>query len=60
MRTYLRIAQLYLEDSDAMEAETYVNRASLLQAECKAEELQILYKVRRSNSHFNFLILFIS
>lgn len=46
MKTYLRIAQLYLEDSDAVEAETYVNRASLLQAECKSEQLLILYKVK--------------
>jgi len=46
MKTYLRIAQLYLEDSDAVEAETYVNRASLLQAECKSEQLLILYKAQ--------------
>lgn len=48
MKTYLKIAQLFLEDDDAVEAEAYVNRASLLQAECKSEELQILYKVSGS------------
>jgi len=45
MKTYLRIAQLYLEDDNPVEAETYVNRASLLQSDCKSDELQILYKV---------------
>lgn len=45
MRIYLRIAQLYLESGDAVEAEAYVNRASLLQTEAKSEELQIMYKV---------------
>lgn len=45
MKTYLNIAQLYLEDDNSVEAEAYVNRASLLQSECKSEELQILYKV---------------
>ncbi|VDP38356.1 unnamed protein product [Soboliphyme baturini] len=46
MRTYLRIAQLYLEDNDITKAETYVNRASLLQAECKSDEMQVKYKAQ--------------
>ncbi len=45
MQSYLRIAMLYLEDGDSVEAEAYVNRASLLQNEAKSEELNIRYKV---------------
>ena len=45
MKTYVKIAQLYLEDGDSVEAESYVNRASLLQADCKSEELIVKYKV---------------
>lgn len=29
--TYLKIARLYLEDDDPVQAESYINRASLLQ-----------------------------
>lgn len=43
--TYLKIARLYLEDDDPVQAEAYINRASLLQAESKNEQLQIYYKV---------------
>ncbi|CAL8130622.1 unnamed protein product [Orchesella dallaii] len=43
--TYLKIARLYLEDDDAVQAEAFINRASLLQNESKNEELQIYYKV---------------
>lgn len=45
LETYLKIARLYLEDGDPVQAEAYINRASLLQAETKSEELQVLYKV---------------
>ncbi|XP_026472790.1 COP9 signalosome complex subunit 4 isoform X2 [Ctenocephalides felis] len=45
LETYLKIARLYLEDDDSVQAEAYVNRASLLQAETKNEQLQIYYKV---------------
>eukprot|EP00794_Sanderia_malayensis_P012800 gene12800-14113_t len=45
LEIYLKIAQLYLEDNDAVQAEAYINRASILQAETKNEQLQILYKV---------------
>lgn len=34
-----------MEDGDPVQAEAYINRASLLQAETKSEELQVLYKV---------------
>lgn len=43
--TYLKIARLYLEDDDPVQAEAFINRASLLQAESKDEQLQIYYKV---------------
>ncbi|KAK2563661.1 COP9 signalosome complex subunit 4 [Acropora cervicornis] len=45
LETYLKIAQLYLEDEDPVQAEAYINRASLLQTDTKTERLQILYKV---------------
>ncbi|CAG0888827.1 unnamed protein product [Cyprideis torosa] len=45
LETYLKIARLYLEHDDPVQAETYVNRASLLQTETKDESLQIYFKV---------------
>lgn len=45
LETYLKIARLYLEDDDPVQAEAFINRASLLQAESKDEKLQIYYKV---------------
>ncbi|CAH1258081.1 COPS4 [Branchiostoma lanceolatum] len=45
LETYLKIARLYLEDEDPVQAEAYVNRASLLQADSTNPQLQILYKV---------------
>lgn len=45
LETYLKIARLYLEDGDPVQAEAFINRASLLQAETKSEELHVLYKV---------------
>ena len=44
LRTYLKIARLYLEDDDPIQAEASINRATLLQTETQDEELQILYK----------------
>lgn len=41
----MKIARLYLEDGDPVQAEAFINRASLLQAETKSEELHVLYKV---------------
>jgi len=41
----MKIARLYLEDDDPLLAESYINRASLLQTESKDEKLQICYKV---------------
>lgn len=45
LKTYLRIARLYLEDDDPVQAEVFINRASLLQNDTRDEELQILYRV---------------
>ncbi|XP_071107972.1 COP9 signalosome complex subunit 4-like [Haliotis cracherodii] len=44
LETYLKIARLYLEDDDPVQAEAYINRASLLQADTQSEKLQIHYK----------------
>ena len=46
LETYLKIARLYLEDADSIQAEAYINRASLLQTDSQNQELQIHYKVR--------------
>lgn len=45
LETYLKIARLYLEVDDPIQAEAFVNRASLLQTETTNEQLQIYYKV---------------
>lgn len=42
LETYLKIARLYLEENDSAQAEFYINRASLLQAETHSEELQVI------------------
>lgn len=41
---YLRIARLYLQDNDPVQAEIFINRASLLQNEIRDEALQITYR----------------
>jgi COP9 signalosome complex subunit 4 len=45
LETYLKIARLYLEDEDVAQAETFINRASMLQSETKDTNFQVLYKV---------------
>ncbi|PSC69483.1 COP9 signalosome complex subunit 4 [Micractinium conductrix] len=40
----VQIAMLYLEDDDAVAAETYIKKASSLLAACKNEELELQYK----------------
>lgn len=52
--TYLKIARLYLEDDDPVQAEAYINRASLLQNESSNEQLQIHYKVFCLHDNNNF------
>lgn len=44
--TYVKVARLYLEDDDPVNAEAFINRASHLQADTKDEKLQIYYKVQ--------------
>lgn len=43
LKTYLRIARLYLDCGEIMKAETFVNRASLLHAD-QEPEFVILHK----------------
>lgn len=61
LETYLKIARLYLEDDDPVQAEGSINRATLLQNETTNEQLQILYKfcyARVLGEHFvNFFFL---
>ncbi len=45
MEVYLRIARLYLEEQDHVSAESYINRAALLQSEVANKELHIVYRV---------------
>lgn len=45
LETYLKIARLYLEDEDPVQAEAFINRASMLQAQTQNEQLQVHYKV---------------
>lgn len=40
----IKIAMLYLEDDDAVAAETYIKKASSLLSSCKSEELELQYK----------------
>jgi len=42
---YVKIAQLYLEDDEAVQAETFLNRASILVPDCKEPSLHMRYKV---------------
>ena len=54
LETYLKVARLYLEDEDPVQAEAYINRASLLQAESTKEDLQIHYKVSLLKGEWGF------
>jgi len=42
---YVKIAQLYLEDEEAVQADIYINRAAVLVHSCKDPMLQLRYKV---------------
>jgi COP9 signalosome complex subunit 4 len=42
---YVKIAQLYLEDDESIQAESYINRASELIHQCKDTTLKLRYKV---------------
>ena len=54
LKTYLRITRLYLEDDDPVQAEVFINRASLLQNDTRDEQLQILYRVKGRGRVFPF------
>ena len=54
LETYLKIARLFLEDEDPIQAEAYINRASLLQADSQNEQLQIHYKVQNLSGNVTF------
>ena len=58
LKTYLKIARLYLENEDPVQAEAYINRASLLQADSQNEELQIYYKVTHQLLYTRRMIFF--
>ena len=45
LETYLKIARLYLEDDDPVQAEAYINWTSLLWNESTSEQLQTHYKL---------------
>jgi len=55
LETYLKIARLYLEDADPVQAEAYINRASLLQTDSNNLELQIHYKVGKTHDIYIFV-----
>lgn len=42
---YVKIAQLFLEDEESVQAETFINRASELIHQCKNDMLKLRYKV---------------
>jgi len=42
---YVKIAQLYLEDDESVQAEAYINRASELIHQCRDDLLKLRYKV---------------
>jgi len=42
---YVKIAQLYLEDDESVQAEAYINRAAELVHQCKDQMLVLRYKV---------------
>ncbi len=45
LETYLKIARLYMEDEDPVQAEGFINRAAQLQTQTKDSHLQTIYKV---------------
>ena len=53
MEIYLKIARLYLEETNHISAEAYINRAALLQSEVTNKELHVIYKVQ---PRFNYCI----
>jgi len=52
LETYLKIARLYLEDDDPIQAEAFINRASLLQV-----TFFLLYTHNFIHKYFYYFIL---
>lgn len=46
LHIYLRISALYLEDGDAVTAETFVNRASMFALDTKDDQLSLKFQVQ--------------
>lgn len=46
LRQNIKIAMLYLEDDDSVNAEMYIKKAAALISSCKDEGLELQYKVR--------------
>ena len=44
MKTYVKIAELFLQESDAVQAEVYLSRAAALEKDTKDMHLQMKYK----------------
>lgn len=44
LRLCIKVAMLYLEDEDPVNAETHIKKASLLITSCKAQDLELQYK----------------
>ena len=45
LKTYLKIADLFLEESDSTQSESYLSRAATLEKDTKDVQLQIKYKI---------------
>jgi hypothetical protein len=55
---YVKIARLYLEDEESVQAEAYINRAAELIHQVTDDALRLKYKVTYNNSVVWFIFLF--
>ena len=60
MEIYLKIARLYLEETNHISAEAYINRAALLQSEVTNKELHVIYKVNVVRKLFGEKYMYLS
>ena len=44
LKTYIKIAELFLEEGDSVQAEVNLSRAAALEKDCKVAHLQVKYK----------------
>jgi COP9 signalosome complex subunit 4 len=44
LKTYIKIAELFLEEGDSVQAEVNLSRAAALEKDCKEAQLQVKYK----------------